>query len=105
MLVDFCASQRLAGGYLATRYRAYGKAYYPFVLTNSGSVFLLEGEGLQAKLADLALTGLPVPELNGRAPRWETCPYVPENGYGRFSADYLSNPAIYEKLAAGVSYV
>lgn len=33
MLVDFCASQRLAGGYLATRYRAYGKGNCPFLLT------------------------------------------------------------------------
>ena len=61
--------------------------------------------GLQAKLASLALTGLPVPDLNRQAPRWETCPYVPQNGYGRFSADYLSNAGIVEKLAAGVSHV
>ena len=104
-MVNFFASQRLAGGYLATRYRAYGAAYYPFVLTMPGSVFLLEGDGLQGELETHFKTGLPVASINGSAPDWTTCPYLPQNGYGRFSADYMSEKALRATLTQGVAHV
>lgn len=87
-LVDFFAAQRLAGGYLAMRRRAYGpQRYQPFVLTEPGSVFLLEGE-IAGDLARLARTGLPVPPLGGRPVDWRTCPFMPENGFGAIDVGY-----------------
>jgi len=90
-MVDHAATQRLAGGYIGRRFRAYASGYVPFVLTDSGSVFLLEGVSAQ-RLNDLMATGLPLPELGGNQPDWRSCPYVPENGYGAFTADYLADP-------------
>jgi CRISPR/Cas system CSM-associated protein Csm3 (group 7 of RAMP superfamily) len=85
-LVDFMASQRWAGRYAAMRFRPYrgrerDRDYYPFMLTEPGSVFLLKGEGLKEKLATCHL---PHAELNEKAVSWRTSPFVPENGYGRF---------------------
>lgn len=95
-LVDFCASQHLAGGYLATRRRPWGDgSYHPFVLTDAGSVFLLRG-GIAGRLRQLIRTGLPVPSFAGIGPGetieldWRCCPFMPENGYGAIRADYLS---------------
>jgi len=95
-LVDFCASQRLAGGYLATRRRPWGRAYHPFVVTEPGAVFVLRGS-IGDRLADLVRTGLPLPRFAGRdqALDWRTCPYVPENGYGAFRADHLGDPVTF----------
>ena len=96
-LKSFFASQRLAGGYHATRRRPYGSAYYPFVLTEPGSVFLLEAESgaanaVQERLSDLARDGLPLPPLKHAASlNWRNCPFVPENGFGEIAVDYLSD--------------
>ncbi len=87
-LVDHVASQRLIGGYLARRYPAFGNNYVPFVLTDPGAVFLLEG-GDEKQIAALMRTGLPLPKLNGRQPDWRTCPFVPQNGYGAFTANHF----------------
>lgn len=87
-LIDFFAAQRLAGGYLAMRRRAYGpQRYQPFVLTEPGSVFLLEGD-VAGNLAHFARTGLPVPPLGGRQVDWRSCPFVPENGFGAIDVGY-----------------
>jgi hypothetical protein len=91
-LVDFFATQRLAGGYQSVRRRAYGNdAYRPFVLTEPGSVFLLEGPIIES-LNKLIRFGLPVPLLGGRPVNWKTCPFVPENGFGAVDIEYLSDP-------------
>lgn len=82
-LVDFVARQRLAGGYLAQRHRAYGDRYVPFVVTEPGSVFLLEG-ATAAELQVWIKSGLPVPKLGGQDATWRSCPFMPENGYGAF---------------------
>ena len=83
-LVDFMASQRWAGRYAAMRFRPYGDGYYPFMLTEPGSVFLLKGKGLKEKLEKLATCHLPHAKLDKKAVSWRTSPFVPENGYGRF---------------------
>ena len=89
VLENFFAKRKLAGGYLATRYRPYGKTYHPFVLTRAGSVFRLRLASEAArKAAGRALRfGLPVPEIGGRKVDWRTCPFVPENGYGEARTD------------------
>jgi hypothetical protein len=98
-LLNFYAAQRLAGRYLATRRRPYGAStYYPFIMTDSGAVFLLQAEAgkavsLRERLAKLMRTGLPVVTLKGAAPLdWRNCPFVPENGFGEIRADHLSAP-------------
>ena len=88
-LKNFFAAQRFAGRYHATRRRPYGKPYYPFLLTEPGSVFLVETE--VEKLKDLVRFGLPLPALkHAAALDWRNCPFVPENGFGQITADYLS---------------
>lgn len=90
-LVDFCATQHLAGGYLATRYRPWGATYHPFVVTDAGSVFLLRGP-IRAWLEQLTASGLPLPAFEGAAPLdWRNCPFTPENGFGSIRANHLSS--------------
>jgi hypothetical protein len=80
-LTDHVAQERLAGGYLARRRRAYRVGYVPFVLTLPGSVFLLDDVDPD-RLNKLLRSGLKVPDLDGQQVTWRTCPFVPENGYG-----------------------
>lgn len=107
-LENFFASQKLAGGYLGHRHRIYGsRGYYPFLLTQPGSVFRLSGVDANA-LDALLRKGLPLPEFEGVAPdqiTWKTCPFVPENGYGDFIANYLASPAKARDLREGVTHV
>ncbi len=92
VLVDFFAAQRLAGGYQSVRRRAYGRdTYRPFVLTEPGSVFLLQGP-IAGTLDNFIRFGLPVPLLGGRSVSWRTCPFVPGNGFGAIDVEYLSGP-------------
>lgn len=91
-LVNFFASQRLAGRYLATRRRFYGDFYYPFVLTEPGSVFFLRISSADlARLSDALRFGLP--PIGGKID-WKACPFVPANGFGAITADYLSTEAM-----------
>jgi hypothetical protein len=98
--VRFFASQELAGGeYVWHRFQGAGD-YEPYLLTCSGSVFLLEPEPGEEEAAAQCLRhweerGLPLPgwartqyARGGRsADLWSTCPYVPENGYGEVVLD------------------
>jgi hypothetical protein len=92
-LERFFARQKLWGGYLAQRYKL-GPNYYPFVLTEAGSVFVLRAKDAgRAKtcLRELKENGLPLPEeisqqiaAAGKAP-WQACPFVRENGFGEIN--------------------
>lgn len=86
-LVDFCAEQALRGGYLGMRFRREGAGYRPFLVTLAGSVFLLRGASSEA-VAALVRRGLPPPVIGGAPTDWRTCPYQPENGWGRIRADW-----------------
>ena len=98
VLVDVFASQKLTGGYLGLRRRMYGHdRYYPFVLTQPGSVFLLSGI-TEEQLKALMRTGLPARAPEGVSLTWENCPYLPENGYGAI----LVNAIDHARLAPGV---
>lgn len=104
-LVRYFAGQTLAGGeYLYKRFQA-GKAYNPYLLTEAGSVFVLEA--VVGKEDDAAKCikqwfgqGLPLPDwavdLYGRKSKgasdkdgaqWMNCPYIPENGYGEIAVN------------------
>jgi hypothetical protein len=87
-LHSFYAAQQLTGGYLARRRRLYGgDTYFPFLLTEAGSIFEIESDN-PAELKRLWRYGLPPVHLsNVRAPvDWAHCPYLRENGYGRIFA-------------------
>lgn len=101
-LIDFFAEQSLYGRHLSRRYRIDG-AYYPFLLTEPGSVFLIEVDavGLQA-IHDVARRGLPAATIKGQQSTWQNCPFMPENGYGHVWTDYeaISDPK-FSLLEAG----
>jgi hypothetical protein len=97
-LIDFCAAQRLAGGYQATRFRPWNSTYHPFVMTQPGSVFLLRGP-IEGELKRLARRGLSLPGFAGAAPLdWRNCPFVPQNGFGAIRVDHLSDVASFRRL-------
>lgn len=88
----FFASQSLAGGYLSLRFQP-GKPYNPFLLTDAGSVFVLQATGdippAQAVIKDWLDNGLPLPQwAKGRyGERWSTCPFLPADGFGEIAVN------------------
>ena len=84
-LVNFFATHRLAGGWQAVRARRHD-GYRPFLLTEPGSVFLLQG-GDPERMRDLLCGNLPV---RGGAD-WRTCSFVPGNGFGAIALDVIDH--------------
>ena len=88
-LVRAFARQRLVGGYIALRYPLRRDRYEPYLLTEAGSVFLLQAPDQAARdaLTNAARLGLP-PHFPHRDVTWQTCPFMRENGFGalRFNA-------------------
>ena len=112
ILQSFFARQHMSGGYLAKKlYPLYSDGYYPYVLTEAGSVFVLKIRNkavAEKKLLDFIENGLPLPsQIIALLPQvefpwehWRNCPYVPENGYGEIIVNLdwhwencLSSPA------------
>jgi hypothetical protein len=99
-LAYYFAGQHLAGGrYLHQRFQS-GKPYNPFLLTNAGSVFVLNptagnDEKAKATIEDWLAHGLPLPTWaserykrnNETGDHWSNCPYIPENGYGEIAVN------------------
>jgi hypothetical protein len=91
-LTRYLARQRLAGGYYLHRRFQPGAPYRPYLLTEPGSVFVLEAAGpdhveaARQQLERWRRHGLPLPPWLGGA-TWRTCPYVPENGYGEVAVN------------------
>lgn len=89
----FFARQRWVGGYQALRFPTKRKGhYYPHLVTEAGSVFVLDGpETATAAIESFVTRGLPLPA--GVPPAdWEykRSPFVPQNGYGEVSiGDYF----------------
>ncbi|NTV47058.1 MAG: hypothetical protein HGB11_11175 [Chlorobiales bacterium] len=93
-MIRFFARQKFAGGYQAKNSFQLNDHYYPFVLTEAGSVFVLnirDSEKAEDDLQKFKLSGLPLPSditelIKKRIPdgieAWRACPFVPENGYG-----------------------
>jgi hypothetical protein len=94
-LLRFFACHDLKGGYVGRRFQT-GGAYYPFLMTTAGSVFVLKAnpEDEAGKICGQWLRdGLPPPawsiEKYGKTESgrldWERCPYTPENGFGEIA--------------------
>jgi hypothetical protein len=102
VLKDFYAYQNFAGGYRYHRYlgaaerRSAPNRYRPFYLTGAGSVFKLEVTDANRAwqiLDQWTQQGLDLPAWAvteyGRSgfALWQTCPYLPENGYGEIAVN------------------
>ncbi len=94
-LVRYFARQTLAGGeYLQARFRN-GQPYRPYVLTEPGSVFVLQPSSTHQGAKDTAAKcinewaryGLSLPPALATGATWQTCPYLRENGYGEIAAN------------------
>ena len=98
-LVRFFARQSLYGGYVsrrARRRRDNGVPYEPYLLTDRGSVFVLQKTDVAEAdelVATWAVGGLPAPKWVSRRyaadgqPLWRCCPYLKENGFGEIMVD------------------
>jgi CRISPR/Cas system CSM-associated protein Csm3 (group 7 of RAMP superfamily) len=99
-LKHFFAQQSLSGGYYLYRRFMKPDEYYPYLLTDPGSVFVLaavqgnESEA-QACIDDWFEHGLPLPEFSLPRGRhddlppndWRNCPYLREGGYGEIAVN------------------
>jgi hypothetical protein len=101
-LVNFFSGESFAGGYyLHRRFQFHKREYMPYLLTDSGSVFLLHPatEAASGIVGEWLRYGLPLPQwARERYARpgesdWQWCPYLPENGYGEIAVN-LSRPGI-----------
>ncbi len=78
----------MRGGFLRRNKQDAAAPYYPYYLTEAGSVFVLKikNETKAVELFDLwEKRGLDLPkwaEDSYGKPVWRQCPFVPENGYG-----------------------
>lgn len=82
-LLRFFARQKLAGGHIALRYPQRDDAYEPYLLTEPGSVFLVERlDKPRHEPHDLARWGLPLSRSVTRQ-HWKQCPFLPKNGFGQ----------------------
>jgi hypothetical protein len=91
-LIRFFASQSLTGGYLGLRFQP-NKPYNPFLLTDRGSVFVLQASGDAAPaLAVIEAwlnNGLPLPRWarDRYSDHWSTCPFLPADGFGEIAVN------------------
>ncbi len=94
-LERFFAYQKLIGGHFTKRHQ-HKKPYYPFYLTGAGSVFVLKvtdnkNSEVEKYLDGWLNHGLPFPEWalkkykDTNRPLWQTCPFIPENGFGEIA--------------------
>lgn len=83
------ASQRWVGGYQARRFPHHHDRYYPQLLTEAGSVFLLSlPPGCDVAMRALAANGLPLPASVPSAVRQhQRSAFNPENGYGEVTIE------------------
>jgi len=89
----FYAQQYLAGGrYLYRRFQSHSD-YRPWLLTDAGSVFVFEAARgresyAQERIAEWLAHGLPLPGWVARdGSDWNTCPFLPENGFGEIAVN------------------
>ncbi len=93
-LKRFFAQQSLAGGlYLYQRFQP-GKEYSPWLLTDAGSVFVVEaipGQESQAQshIDEWLVHGLPLPAwaVTRYGDHWSTCPFIRHGGYGEIAVN------------------
>lgn len=100
-LEQIFTEQELAGGYQALRYRENETHYLPWILAKAGSVFVVsmpenKQDALLKKAQELLVTGLPLPECY-KEKTWQTCPFIPQNGYGSVFYNPLPADALMPK--------
>jgi hypothetical protein len=86
-------SHRLVGGYLALRYPPRHDRLEPYLVTEPGSVFLVDPGADARPLDRLLREGLPVNDWIER-PDWRHCPFLPQNGYGQVLLDVVDHAAL-----------
>jgi len=89
-LLDWFTDERLHGGHEAMRRGLFGAGrYQPLVITQPGSVFLIEAaDGVETALTKALQTGLPPrpPKLSQKHDLdWRDTTFVAENGYGEIA--------------------
>ena len=92
-LVRLFASQSLMGRYIVERFHP-DKPYNPFLLTDAGSVFVVEAMVGQEPVAQTKIdtwlrNGLPLPDwaVKRYGDGWKTCPFRPVNGFGEIAVN------------------
>ncbi|MCB2010436.1 MAG: hypothetical protein KDF64_07525 [Geminicoccaceae bacterium] len=99
-LVDYFATQHLEGGYIALRYPPRSDRVEPWLLTDPGSVFLVEPNERKVAVEDLLLHGLPPASwLSNRT--WEDFPFERQNGYGEVMLDAIDHRAFANPVRVG----
>jgi hypothetical protein len=100
-LVGFFARQSLAGGFMAWRpARHQNRAYNPFLLTDAGSVFVLEPSGDKKRARDTVQTwdrqGLPLPDWAEQlyGDDFRSNPYRPQEGFGEIAVNLSCHRAL-----------
>ncbi len=105
-LKRFFAMQRLSGGiYQHHRFRKDAAFYYPWILTEAGSAFVLrvdDRDAAEAALTEWLEKGLPIPEPvrefycipPEEGEQWKHCPFIPQNGFGEIAV----NLAVHEQF-------
>ncbi|ETX03371.1 MAG: hypothetical protein ETSY2_33655, partial [Candidatus Entotheonella gemina] len=95
-LIRFFASQSLAGGYQVYRFQP-SKPYNPFLLTDAGSVFVLQAvsdvTAAQAELQKWLAHGLDLPPwaITRYGEDWQTCPFLRHDGFGEIAVNLPCN--------------
>lgn len=89
------ARQRVVGGYHALRYPPRQDRYEVYVLTEPGSVFLIEPKDPKkgCDLPSLLTFGLP-PKVPDALRHWRHCPFLPENGFGEVRCHVVDKDAV-----------
>lgn len=100
-LVQFFATQTLAGGeYLRRRFRR-DRPYEPFLLTDPGSCFVLDVSG--DKPVDFSGNLLPLPAwvADRHGDDWKSNPYLPSDGFGEVTVNLDVKGALAKLNAPG----
>lgn len=99
-LVRYFASQRINGGIWRRKTMQQGQQYCPWLLTEAGSVFVLEIAASSLQDGQDCITkwlehGVPVKEdvctyyniPPDADQQWQVCPFIPQNGYGEIAVN------------------
>lgn len=97
-LTQFFASQQLVGGYVALRYPPKAGRCEPYLLTEPGSVFLVEPAEGAVPIEQLLRHGLPPNDWIDRR-TWEGTPFLPTNGFGEVRLNVVDHQALLDGQA------
>jgi len=114
-LLRYFARQRLSGGKHRQKImQNSSNSYRPWLLTEAGSVFVLQGKEDIADMIKLWLSqGLPIADSAiqwyrlGDVPAqyWQYTPFVPENGYGEIAVNLRAENVIQLTDADKIEYI